>query len=454
MMKKLFIKFQIVQIFLIILYVQIIISSPQSLKFPFTIISSKLDSKRSIFDNLMVTPLCFPDNGCKNISLSFSSYAPWICYNGNITELKVPNRKELFISTSHSSVSGELKNTSFITKNNQNISLSYVHVFSYNEGCFQITRKYDTIGEIGLNIKESNGQINTNLSLLEQLYNNTKDKELMKFSISYNNFNSGELIFGENNYQINPTTDLLLQLKSEKDYMNALKTTSEKVFFKNQYQQKEFNISQGLYISITNLITIFPEKHLKMFEEMNLRLGLNKYNSTFTYKNFCETKKSLFSFITVILCKKEINQIILPNITITFNNNQNITINPNEMFIDYEGKKLFCIGFTNVSTNIIIGQNFFQKFITEFNIRNNTIKIFQKNNNSKTNVSFSSSNIINSFIKTLFIFSTLLLSLFLIFFFGFVFYKQKKKEILIDEERLTSNVEEDIDKYQKYKYKH
>ena len=292
MMKKLFIKFQIVQILLIILYVQIIISSPLSLKFPFTIISSKLDSKRSIFDNLMVTPLCFPDNGCKNISLSFSSYAPWICYNGNITELKVPNRKELFISTSHSSVSGELKNTSFITKNNQNISLSYVHVFSYNEGCFQITRKYDTIGEIGLNIKESNGQINTNLSLLEQLYNNTKDKELMKFSISYNNFNSGELIFGENNYQINPTTDLLLQLKSEKDYMNALKTTSEKVFFKNQYQQKEFNISQGLYISITNLITIFPEKHLKMFEEMNLRLGLNKYNSTFTYKNFCETKKS------------------------------------------------------------------------------------------------------------------------------------------------------------------
>ena len=78
----------------------------------------------------------------------------------------------------------------------------------------------------------------------------------MKFSISYNNFNSGELIFGENNYQINPTTDLLLQLKSEKDYMNALKTTSEKIFFKNQYQQKEFNISQGLYISITNLKSV------------------------------------------------------------------------------------------------------------------------------------------------------------------------------------------------------
>ena len=48
-----------------------------------------------------------------------------------------------------------------------------------------------------------------------------------------------------------------------------MKKTSEKIFFKNQYQQKEFNISQGLYISITNLITIFPEKYLKMFEENN-----------------------------------------------------------------------------------------------------------------------------------------------------------------------------------------
>ena len=113
----------------------------------------------------------------------------------------------------------------------------------------------------------------------------------------------------------------------------------------NTEKSSKFQITNNLYLSITNNLTVLPIKLIDNFLEMNNKYSVNNHNNL-TFKDLCKERKLYTTFDFKIECEKEIENIILPTFTLTFDNKYSVTINPNEMWLDYKGKKIYCVGFT------------------------------------------------------------------------------------------------------------
>ena len=166
-------------IILFLCFIHYALGIPSAIRLPFRVVDNLLDTEKILTDRQLVTTLCYDANDCHNTSISFSDYVPWRCFDGDISELRAPNRKDIYIGTSQLSASGKLISSEFIYEN-EKINFGYVQVFSYNEVCFQIKRKFDVDGEIGFNLQDINSKTLVNMSFIEQIYNKSENS-IMKF---------------------------------------------------------------------------------------------------------------------------------------------------------------------------------------------------------------------------------------------------------------------------------
>lgn len=440
-------------IILFLYFIHYAVGIPSAIRLPFRVVDNLLDKDKILTDRQLVTTLCYDANDCHNTSISFSDYVPWRCFDGDISELRVPNRKDVYIGTSQLSASGRFISSEFIYEN-EKINFGYVRVFSYNEVCFQIKRKYNVDGEIGFNLQDINNKTLSNLSFIEQIYNKSEDS-IMKFGILYNSQKEGEIILG--NFDYNVKEEPLIELSIEKDYIRSFNTYAGDLFFTQKSfhvrdpLKRQFSLNLKIYLSINVRLTYLPIQFLDPFMLTNERLGINKYNSTTSFRSYCKIKRNSSTFASIIECTKDIDTILLPTFKINFDGKY-IEIDPNESFITIEDKKIFPIAFSSVSTNLILGQNFFENYFTIFDIKNQTLKMYHKPTKP---LLFSSSTVVNKFIKTILQFAIILLLFFFLITVGFVLYNRKKRinnqSIDYTEETDSSSQYEKISQY-KLKY--
>ena len=202
-------------IILFVYFIHFITAFPSAIRFPFIIVDNLLDKDKVLTDRQLVTTMCYDKNDCHNISISFSDYVPWRCFDGDVSELRIPNRNDVYIGTSQLSSSGKLIDSNFIYENYK-IPFKYVQIFSYNDVCFQIKRKYNVDGEIGFNLQDINNKTLNNLSLIEQIYNTSENSQI-KFGIMYHSLKEGEIVLGDIDYNINE--EHIIELSIEKDYI-------------------------------------------------------------------------------------------------------------------------------------------------------------------------------------------------------------------------------------------
>lgn len=346
---------------------------------PFYMINSKLNDNRSYNERGMITNLCFLDDNtkvCHNISLSFTSYIPWRCFKGNASQITYAN-DNYFITTSQATLSGKFVDSSFTDSQNNILPIRYIKGFSFSDACYQLRTKYSAYGELGFNFKDVNEQMYTNLSIIEQLYNNSS----MEFSLSFIDQEKGEIVLGVYNYD--DKEKLALELDIEKDYIRSFISDSIYLSF-NTKQGSKFKMKNAIYLSITNNITVLPIKYIDNFLQMNNKYSINTKNNL-TFKDLCKESRLYSSFDYKIECNKEIENVILPTFTLSFDNRYSITFDPNKMWLDYQGKKIYCVGFTNISNNIILGQNFFMNYITIFDVKNHKVQLYSRRSKTKVN---------------------------------------------------------------------
>ena len=354
------------------------------IRLPFTMVNSKLNDNQSYHERAMITNLCFIDDNtknCQNISLSFTDYIPWRCFKGNVSQITFA-QDSFFITTSQATLSGKFMDSYFSNSYSKNIPIRYVKGYSFSDACYQLRSKYNAYGEIGFNYRDVNEQNYNNISLIEQLFNKSKESPI-EFSLTFSSKENGEIILGH--YQYEDMNELILELDIERDYVRSFVSNSQYLSF-NTEKGSKFQMKNNLYLSITNNLTVLPIKFIDNFLEMNNKYSINTHNNL-TFKDLCRESKLYSSFDYKIECKKEIENIILPTFTLTFDNKYSITINPNDMWLDYKGKKIYCVGFTSISNNIILGQNFFMKYITIFDVKNHKVKLYSRK--SKINENYS-----------------------------------------------------------------
>lgn len=440
-------------IILFVYFIHFITAFPSAIRFPFIIVDNLLDKDKVLTDRQLVTTMCYDKNDCHNISISFSDYVPWRCFDGDVSELRIPNRNDVYIGTSQLSSSGKLIDSNFIYENYK-IPFKYVQIFSYNDVCFQIKRKYNVDGEIGFNLQDINNKTLNNLSLIEQIYNTSENSQI-KFGIMYHSLKEGEIVLGDIDYNINE--EPIIELSIEKDYIRSFNTYVDDLFFTQKaFHVKEpltrqFSVGKKIYLSINIKLTLMPIEYLDIFMLTNQRLGINKYNSTTSFESYCKVKNIGVTFTSIIECDKHIDTILLPTFKIKFDNKY-IEMDPNESFITINDKLIFPIAFSNVSNNLILGQNFFQKYLTIFDITNRTLKMYHKPTEP---LLFSSGAIVNKFIKTILQFAIILMLIFFFIICGLVFYNKKNRvnnhSIDYMEENESSSQYEKISQY-KLKY--
>ena len=440
-------------IILFLCFIHYALGIPSAIRLPFRVVDNLLDTEKILTDRQLVTTLCYHANDCHNTSISFSDYVPWRCFDGDISELRAPNRKDIYIGTSQLSASGKLISSEFIYEN-EKINFGYVQVFSYNEVCFQIKRKFDVDGEIGFNLQDINSKTLVNMSFIEQIYNKSENS-IMKFGILYNSLKEGEIVLG--NFDYNVKEEPVIELSIEKDYIRSFNTYAEDLFFtQKSFHVKEpltrqFSLGVKIYMSINVMFTCLPIQFLDAFMLTNERLGINKYNSTTSFRSYCKIKRKSSTFTSIIECTKDIDTILLPTFKIKFDG-KCIEIDPNESFITIEDRKIFPIAFSSVSSNLILGQNFFQNYFSIFDINNKTLKMYHKPTQP---LLFSSTTVVNKFIKTILQFAIILLLFFFLITVGFVLYNRKKRinnqSIDYTEETDSSSQYEKISQY-KLKY--
>ena len=277
----------------------------------------------------------------------------------------------------------------------------------------------------------------------------------MKFGILYNSLKEGEIVLG--NFDYNVKEEPVIELSIEKDYIRSFNTYAEDLFFtQKSFHVKEpltrqFSLNVKIYMSINVMFTCLPIQFLDAFMLTNERLGINKYNSTTSFRSYCKIKIKSSTFTSIIECTKDIDTILLPTFKIKFDG-KCIEIDPNESFITFEDKKIFPIAFSSVSSNLILGQNFFQNYFSIFDINNKTLKMYHKPTQP---LLFSSTTVVNKFIKTILQFAIILLLFFFLITVGFVLYNRKKRinnqSIDYTEETDSSSQYEKISQY-KLKY--
>lgn len=400
---------------------------------PFTMINSKLNDNQSYNERAMITNLCFNNDNtkvCQNISLSFTDYIPWRCFEGNVSQITFA-QDSFFITTSQATLSGKFMDSSFSNTYNKNIPIRYVKGYSYSDACYQLRAKYNAYGEIGFNFRDVNEQNYNNISLIEQLYNKTKESPI-EFSLTFSSKENGEIILGQ--YQYEDMNELILELDIKRDYVRSFVSNSMYLSF-NTEKSSKFQITNNLYLSITNNLTILPIKLIDNFLEMNNKYSVNNHNNL-TFKDLCKERKLYTTFDFKIECEKEIENIILPTFTLTFDNKYSVTINPNEMWLDYKGKKIYCVGFTYISNNIILGQNFFMKYITIFDVKNHKVKLYSRKSKINKN---------SSLLRNVLLFSIILLSISLLILVCCL--QQDKKRIHND--KIDYSIENKENRYNK-----
>ena len=159
--------------------------------------------------------------------------------------------------------------------------------------CFQIKRKFDVDGEIGFNLQDINSKTLVNMSFIEQIYNKSENS-IMKFGILYNSLKEGEIVLG--NFDYNVKEEPVIELSIEKDYIRSFNTYAEDLFFtQKSFHVKEpltrqFSLNVKIYMSINVMFTCLPIQFLDAFMLTNERLGINKYNSTTSFRSYCKIK--------------------------------------------------------------------------------------------------------------------------------------------------------------------
>ena len=352
---------------------------------PFNISDRKDNYKQDIplhsFDTLIYTK----HYDCKKFGLSLSTYVTWECINKYSFQ---NNDNSIYFYTSHGVVEGNV-NSSVLNYKNVKLPLNIFQVTQSNDACFWFRESYGLDGEIGLGVSDLKEKKLNNFSFIEQLSEHELFDKEQKFTLVFNNKthqpNKGVLLFG-NNKQLILNLSPKIKFETEYNYIKLSISFIETIYFQSTNQKYSNNIllQKRLTFTYENKITFIPDNYYESFMNEFLEHLTIKHNNnkTKSFNYFCKVQK-IHVFSKYISCKKDIlNYFDLPFVSFVFSNQKEIVISLNEMFYDNNDSLIFGIGFNSDSNSIILGMNFFNKFISEYNVKNRSLTLYELSNNN------------------------------------------------------------------------
>jgi hypothetical protein len=167
--------------------------------------------------------------------------------------------------------------------------------------------------------------------------------------------------------------------------MCLLNNLRDALFTPRDIPSNNILLQKRLTFTYENKITFIPDNYYESFMNEfieHLTIKHNNNNKTKSFNYFCKVQK-IHVFSKYISCKKDIlNYFDLPFVSFVFSNQKEIVISLNEMFYDNNDSLIFGIGFNSDSNSIILGMNFFNKFISEYNVKNRSLTLYELSNNN------------------------------------------------------------------------
>ena len=189
-------------------------------------------------------------------------------------------------------------------------------------------------------------------NIINYLHDN-KYSDNYVFTFDFSSIDEGKILFGENPYKNEDFLYISVPTFTSQEIGQSWGIVFDNVFYGN------INLVEYDYyalIEVEQKFIIGSSKYIELVEK--------EFFSKYT--NLCKKETSYLSYesIRYYVCDKSINlNDMKPLIFYIKQNNFSFIFNPNELFVDYEGKKFFIVTFSNVyNSEWILGRYFLQKY--------------------------------------------------------------------------------------------
>lgn len=326
----------------------------------------------------MRTPICLgilPQ--CFDITISFTTYYTWLCTNknnqlfsytpSNSSSFKTSNYiKTISTNTNKNILSGPFVTDILDTEHNENIRLSFVNVYEYEDDCLSMKSQ----GEIGFGVKDLLFQNSTEESFTEILYKKELiDSQLV--SVKYINSSFGYITVGDN-YEKYPKKYISLYTTSYSiittgRHIDSVVVINKKADKAYQKVNEVYEFNRRIMLNFHTKFIILSDEHFNEFA--------NKTFGAYIKNNICRIAPLHQDSAKGIVCKKGILRMKLVHsaFIINFGRKTKMGINFKKLFINStvteeinENEVLFGLIGKNDTNDINIGHIILENYFIIF----------------------------------------------------------------------------------------